>query len=260
VKIHRARLQRIIKEELVRALREAVVPQLYKGEAGLGSGRKIKTSDVDFEWGDYDGRHRDEVYWVSNETGGNLGSVQVAGDPFTYEPSGERLLVISGPEPHKGKIGTVIDKPGTGQAAARVVEPTRFEPEEISGNPCLGLTNRQIIDRLRKLTLGEILTDYFLPNRSLAIFNPGSFLGSDMFREDPAWPGDRDVTWSEETLDMLLQVKDDMIDMWDRAKEAGHSDYGGEKTWKWLIHDPDALGLGFVVGWIKNGDVPCPPE
>ena len=263
MKIHKARLQRIINEELVRVLREAMVPQLYKGGAGLGSIGKIKTSEVDFEWGDYDGRHRDEVYWVSNETGGELGSVQFPGDPYTYESRGDRLVVVSGPEPSKRQIGIVIDRPGKDGAAARVDEPSRtimrFEDEEVIGNPCGDLTNNEIVNRLKKLTLNEILSDYFPYDKSHQLFNPGSFLGSDMFRQDPDWPGDDDITWSKETLGMLIQVREDLVDMWNRAKEAGHHSASGENTWRWLIYDKDALALGFVVGWIKNGEVPCPP-
>ena len=270
MKIHRARLQRIIKEELVRALREAMAPQLYKAGAGLGSARKIKTSDVDFEWGTYDGRHSNEVYWISNETGDELGSVQFPGDPYTYEPRGGRLVIISGPESSKGQIGVLIDRPQEGQQAAMVDEPTRFEDEEIIGDPCGALTNRELVDRLSKITLGEILADYFPYDKSQQIFNPGSFLGSDQFRKDPLWPGESDVVWSEQTLGMLLELKPYLIDLWDRSREARIAAAGpddrtdhlstGAKIWEWLIYDRGGLGLGLVVDWIRSGEVPCPPE
>jgi len=263
MKIHRARLQRIIKEELERALQEAMVPQLYKGGAGLGSAGKIKTSEVDFEWGDYDGRHRNETYWVSNETGGELGSVQFPGDPYTYNPQGEQFIVVSAPEPTKGKIGVVIDRPQKGQAAASVDGPDRkimrFEDEEIIGNPCGDLTDDEILTRLKKIELGVILADYYPYDKSHQLFNPKSFLGSDMFRDDPLWTSDKDIKWSAQTLGTLFDVKQDLIDMWNRLKEKGLQKSTGEATWKWLLWNKGALGIGHVVEWIKSGEVQCPP-
>jgi len=258
VKIHKARLQRIIKEELVRALREAVVPQLYKGKAGLSSIGKIKTSEVDFEWGDYDGRHSDEVYWVSNETGGKLGSVQTPGDPYTYESRGERLIVVSAPEHSKKKIGVVIDRPQKGQAAASVDrEPLRFEDEEIIGNPCGALTKSDIIDRLKPWTLEEIMYKYSTNRNYIhTVFARGGLLGP--VSDDLGYPS---WNFSSMTLKELFDNENMIVQAYDEMYESGEYKVNGKDTWKDMISDPTyGLGLGFIVKMIMDGDKPCPPS
>jgi len=246
MKIHRARLQRIIKEELERALQEAMVPQLYKGGAGLGSAGKIKTSEVDFEWGDYDGRHRNETYWVSNETGGELGSVQFPGDPYTYNPQGEQFIVVSAPEPTKGKIGVVIDRPQTGQAAASVDGPeaSEGEPEEITEKPCSFLTKQEILERLMPMTLEEIMYKYSRNrNYGLDVFGVGALLGP-----TTAESGLEAFSFTSITLKELAESKDMIVNE------------VGEDKWNDILHHPTrGLGLGIITKMIKNGTKPCPP-
>ena len=108
--IKKSKLRRIIREELSRSLIEGAVPQLYKGGAGLVSKERITTSKVDFEWGKYgSSKFSTEPYFV--RAGGDLGSIQFKGDPYTYEKKGEKLEVVSAPESGKGAIGRLIDHP-----------------------------------------------------------------------------------------------------------------------------------------------------
>lgn len=115
------------------------------------SGRKFQfsdwmTSDVPFDWGQYEGAQAGEAYYVaSNRGSGELGSVQFPGDPYTYEPAGEgRLMVVSGPERGRDSIGRVIEDPRGAKAPA--------EPAE-SQQPSVAPT--QTVDEVTKHWLGD---------------------------------------------------------------------------------------------------------
>jgi len=68
----------------------------------------VKTGDVNFEWGTYRGRYSNEIYYSVSPA--MLGSIQRAGDPYTYDEDGDSFKIISAPEYSKRSIGTKIKK------------------------------------------------------------------------------------------------------------------------------------------------------
>lgn len=85
---------------------------------GLGDPNKLTTGQVEFNWGKYKGRLASEDYFILDGKS-ELGSVQNAGDPYTYEWSLEglspqfsrqRLVVLSAPESGRQAVGSRLSR------------------------------------------------------------------------------------------------------------------------------------------------------
>ncbi len=108
-----------------------------------------KTGQVDFEWGEYVGRHKDELYYSSE---GKLGSIQRNGDPYTYEPvDSKKLKVISAPESGKSSIGAIIEK--------EELDKEKEKEKPLEEDPKFNSYIVEITDAIRDLTLYEFYND-----------------------------------------------------------------------------------------------------
>jgi len=81
--------------------------QLYHPDGDM-TGDAVLTKDVKFKWGVYTGDRGSEKYMTAPGRT-KLGSVQIKGDPFTYESEGQKARVVSGPESLKKSIGKLVD-------------------------------------------------------------------------------------------------------------------------------------------------------
>lgn len=69
-----------------------------------------KTSEIEFDWGKYEGKHADEDYMIADDKS-SLGDGQRPGDPFTYERlDGDKIKVVSAPASLAKSIGATLEK------------------------------------------------------------------------------------------------------------------------------------------------------
>lgn len=104
--------------------------QLYHPDQNM-YGQPVLTSSVGFSWGSYQGSLKNERYFIANGRH-VLGSVQVKGDPFTYEEAAPgKLRVVSGPEKYKSAIGKIITDPRTPKTELSALGVTNSELLEL---------------------------------------------------------------------------------------------------------------------------------
>jgi hypothetical protein len=99
-------------DSLIKELIFEANTQLYRPEGVTLKDERTLVKDVKFSWGSYgSGKEYSNDPYVILSGISELGKVQFAGDPFTYEKNNKNnYVVVSGPESLKNSVGKIISK------------------------------------------------------------------------------------------------------------------------------------------------------